>query len=152
MATKKAPAKKPAKAVKAASPKLTNEQIKSAILVLLAEGESLRGICRSEGMPAISTVMKWVSEDGEFSEQYARAREAQADLIFEALDDVSEEAEMATNPVKVAGLRLKADNIKWKLARMSPRKYGDKVGVEHSGSVTLFDSEQAKRMAALLNG
>ena len=107
--------------------------IRAQVLTRITEGESLRSICSDKAMPVISTVMKWVSEDELFSEQYARAREAQADLIFEDLDEVSEQATVASNAVEVAGLRLKADNIKWKLARMSPRKYGEKVTSEITG-------------------
>ena len=49
------------------------------------------------------------------------------------LDDVSEQAVKAETAVEVAGLRLKADNIKWKLARMNAKKYGDRLQNEHSG-------------------
>ena len=41
----------------------------------LAAGESARQICRDEGMPAMSTLMKWLNDSDkvQFSEQYARA-------------------------------------------------------------------------------
>ena len=90
-------------------------------------GESLRAICRTEGFPSHSTVMDWVNADAGFADHYARAKDERADLYFDRLDDVSTEAEQAETAVKVAGLRLKADNIKWQLARMAPKKYGDKL-------------------------
>jgi len=90
-------------------------------------------------------------EDQQFGEQYARAREAGAELIFDDLDEVSEQAATAENAVEVAGLRLKADNIKWKLARMAPKRFGDKQSLDVNGKldVTLFDPEQAMEMAKL---
>lgn len=104
-------------------------QHKDEIIERLASGESLRSICRTPGFPAPSTVIKWTTEDADFGEQYARACEARADVYFDKLDDIGNDAEMADNAVKVAGLRLKADNIKWQLARMAPKKYGDKLSV-----------------------
>ena len=106
-----------------------------AICARMAEGESLRSVCRSEGMPSTSTVMRWLEDDAEFREQYARAMSMRAEVKFEELDDVSEDAVMADTAIKVAGLRLKADNIKWQLGKMAPKKYGDKLDLNHSGAV-----------------
>src|SRR5262249_23209911 len=40
----------------------------------LADGETLRAICRDPGMPGKTTVMQWLAEQPEFRDQYARAR------------------------------------------------------------------------------
>lgn len=101
----------------------------------MADGESLRAICRDEGMPGLSTVMRWADEDPVFREQYARAMSLRADAKFEELDDVSEDAVLSDSAVRIAGLRLKADNIKWQLGKMSPKKYGEKLDLNHSGAV-----------------
>lgn len=123
---------------------------KAAIIEWLSAGNSLRSYCNQEKL-AIATVMTWLRLDQDFSDQYARAREAGAEVIFDDLDDVSFRAATAENAVQVAGLRLMADNIKWKLARMAPKKFGDKQSVDVNGKmdVTLFDPEQAARMAQL---
>lgn len=83
----------------------------------------------------MSTVMRWLDEREAFREQYARAMSIRADVKFEELDDVSEDAVMADSAIKVAGLRLKSDNIKWQLAKMAPKKYGEKLDLNHSGAV-----------------
>lgn len=131
-------------------------EVKGEIIRRMCEGESLRAICRTEGYPAPSTVIGWTNEDAEFAEQYARARDERADTYFDRLDDVSEAAEQAENAVQVAGLRLKADNIKWQLARMAPKKYGDKIEttvqgpdggpVKNETTVTITAEEAYKRM------
>lgn len=102
-------------------------EVQQDIIRRMCEGESLRSVCRSVGMPAPSTVILWVNTDSAFAEQYARAREERADVYFDRLDDVSDDAVTAETAVQVAGLRLKADNIKWQLAKMAPKKYGDKL-------------------------
>ena len=110
----------------------------------MADGESLRSVCRDENMPALSTVFRWLGEHKEFQEQYARAREARADAmaeeILEISDDDSDDA--ITDPESgatrlntefVARSRLKVDTRKWLMARMAPKVYGDKVSQEVSG-------------------
>lgn len=92
----------------------------------VASGESLNSFCKAKGF-AYVTVLDWINVDDSRSEKYAHARETRADLVFESLDDVSDQAARAKSAVTVAGLRLKADNIKWKLARMAPKKYGDRT-------------------------
>lgn len=98
-----------------------------ALCEFVASGESLSAFCKVHGL-ALTTTNDWLNdpEHAVRAEDYARAREARADNIFESLDDVSEQAVSADSPVTVAGLRLKADNIKWKLARMH-RKYSDRT-------------------------
>ena len=108
------------------------EEQRQAFLDAVARGESIRAVCSRPEMPGITTVMRWQDEDEKFREQYARAVDMRARVKFEELDDVSEDAASAESAVQVAGLRLKADNIKWQLARMHAR-YGDKLTQEHTG-------------------
>lgn len=92
----------------------------------VAGGDSLNAFVKGRKL-AYVTVLEWIEADRARSEKYARAKELRADATFESLDDVSNQATRAKSAVKVAGLRLKADNIKWKLARMAPKKYGDRT-------------------------
>lgn len=94
----------------------------------VTSGESLQSFCTAHGFSPVS-VLRWIDADKDRAEDYAHARIVRADLVFDSLDDVSEQAVTAENAVVVAGLRLKADNIKWKLARMNAKKYGDKTTV-----------------------
>lgn len=144
--------KKPSKATKANGVQ-GRDAIVRAVLDGMIAGESASEMCRRHQTP-LSTFFTWVNENQSYSDDYARAREARADAAFEEIDQISGDAVLAENAVQVAGLRLKADNLKWKLARMAPKKYGEKLQTEHSGAVdvTLYDGEQAARMAAMLNG
>jgi hypothetical protein len=66
-------------------------QYKTAICELLATGKSLREICELDGKPAASTVFLWLANDTQFSEQYARAREAQADALFDEILGIADD-------------------------------------------------------------
>lgn len=109
----------------------------------IASGDSLRTICAKEGMPACSTVFLWLTKHPEFSEQYVRAREAQADAmaedILEIADDgrndwvKTQEGGEAYNGDHVQRSKLRVDARKWLMSKMAPKKYGDKITQELTG-------------------
>src|SRR3954452_13992490 len=122
-------------------PSVFSEAIAAEICERLASGESLRVICRDDTMPGQTTVFRWLSEgrDG-FREQYACAREAQADRfadeIIEIADDTSgdwieRDGVVVVDHEHIQRSKLRVDTRKWLMARMAPRKWGDKV--VHSG-------------------
>lgn len=113
------------------------QEVADAICEKLAEGESLRSICYAEDMPACSTVFRWLSLDATFSEQYARARESQADALFDEILSIADEEKD-----DVQRSRLRVDARKWMAGKLRPKKYGERQEIEHSGSVELTTKEQ----------
>lgn len=123
------------------------QEVADAICERLSEGESLRAICRDEDMPGQSTVFKWLAAHPEFVEQYARAREAQADRMADEIlsiaDDglndtyVDDDGNKRTDQDVIARSRLRVDARKWLASKMAPKKYGDKVQTELSGSLNV---------------
>ncbi len=128
---------------KAGRPSLYTKALAAKICRRMAEGESLRAVCRDPAMPAISTVMGCLLEGNhaEFSEQYAHAREAQADVLF---DEALEIADAATGDwitdsngktqfdhEHVQRSRLRVDTRKWAAGKLAPKRYGDKI--QHTG-------------------
>ena len=113
----------------------------------MADGESLRSICRDEAMPAESTVRMWHVEDREgFSAHYTHAREAQVDRwaeeIVEIADDgsndfmerkIGDEIVEVPNHEHMNRSRLRVDTRKWLMSKLLPKKFGDKVTNEHTG-------------------
>lgn len=95
--------------------------VRSMILDGLADGKSLRSICKEEGMPAVSTVMRWLQEDKEWQEQYARARSAGDDAMAEDIQAIADDGELDPND-----RRVRIDARKWLLGKRQPKKYGDK--------------------------
>ncbi len=140
--------KKPAtKKRKAGRPSIYTEPLAAKICRRLAEGKSLRSICRDDAMPAISTVMGWLfdGEHDEFSEQYARAREAQAEVRADEIVDIADDdtndftadkdGNLVANNEHIQRSRLRVDARKWIAAKLLPKRYGDNCrGAErHSG-------------------
>ncbi|NBM04344.1 ubiquitin carboxyl-hydrolase [Proteus sp. G2671] len=100
-------------------------EVADDVCALIADGESLRTVCKRPGMPNTTKVMRWLREYPDFREQYAKAMESRADAVFEELFDIADDVK--EEPAAVAKARLRIDTRKWALARMSPKKYGDKV-------------------------
>lgn len=94
-------------------------------------GESLRAICRDEEMPALSTVFRWLTIHPEFSDQYARAREEQAEALADEITDIADTEE------DVQRAKVRIDARKWVAGKLRPKKYGDKTQLEHSGEMKL---------------
>lgn len=97
------------------------QEIFDKICERMAEGESLRAICKTKGFPAKRTVLRWVAADGTLAKQYAEAQLMRAEHYF---DEIVEIADGGTDPAKT---RVQVDARKWVLSRMNPKKYGDKM-------------------------
>lgn len=124
----------------------------------LAEGKSLREVCRADGMPSEVSVRKWALADvNGFGAQYAHARALGYDAMAESIVDLSDNPLIGTKSVsKATGLeitegdnvdrsRLQIDARKWILSKMLPKKYGDKQHIEHSGTVSIGDTLREAR-------
>lgn len=113
------------RAVSGGRPSSYSEEVAAEICALIAGGESLRSICDAPGRPARSTVIRWLAENQTFRDQYARARQDQAELIFEAMAEI--EDEVRSGKLEAQSARVILQNQQWRLARMSPRRFGDKL-------------------------
>ncbi|EEV3164189.1 TPA: ubiquitin carboxyl-hydrolase [Escherichia coli] len=106
-------------------------EVANDICALLSSGESLRKVCERPGMPSKTSVFRWLAEHQEFRDQYAKATETRADSIFEEIFEIADD--VIPDAAEVAKARLRVDTRKWALARMNPRKYGEKVTNELVG-------------------
>lgn len=126
---------------------------------------SLRKVCDTDPtMPSKSVIYHWLLKAGRegvdpiydiFLEQYTRARQISKDYKFdehwEELEEASKvpllidgvpvtkdgEIVMTVTPQSVQMARLKHDAFKWQASKENPKKYGDRVDLNHSGSVSL---------------
>lgn len=121
-----------------ARPSEFTQETADAICERLIAGDSLRTIVKDAGMPASATVFRWLAANETFREQYARAREAQADHLAEEIlqiaddganDTYQTEAGEAVSHDVIQRSRLRVDARKWLASKMAPKKYGDKLGL-----------------------
>src|SRR5260370_2842775 len=81
----------------------------------------------------------------DFRDQYARAREEQADKLFREIIEIADDASgdyVTTSDGKtivdhehIQRSRLRVDARKWAAARLAPKKYGDRVEHDHKGGL-----------------
>ena len=64
-------------------------EIADTICDRLAGGESLRAICADAGMPDRATVSRWIARYDEFRDQYAFARELQAECLVDEILEIA---------------------------------------------------------------
>ncbi|MCC6737365.1 MAG: hypothetical protein IT534_14730 [Bauldia sp.] len=116
------PSLPPAPPSMSGGPTLYREPLAEEILARLALGESLRSICRTEGMPAESTIRTWAMEDRRgFAARYARARDLGLDALADVLLAIPDEA-----PDAASG-RLRFEVLRWYLSKLAPKRYGDRI-------------------------
>lgn len=126
----------------------------TALCDRLATGESLRTICSDPAMPDKSTVFRWLADAGrtDFRDQYARAREAQAEWLAEEIIEIADETSgdyvqkrSGEDVVEVVDhehiqrSKLRVDARKWFASKVAPKRYGDRVAMDHAGTVTIAD-------------
>lgn len=120
-----------------------SEEIINTICKEMASGKSLNAICKRDDMPCIATVMNWLvkAEMGDerfcgLLEKYLRAREAQADVIFdeclEIADDnlgdfhLDKDGKLVVDGDHIQRAKLRVDTRMRMAGKLKPKKYGDK--------------------------
>lgn len=126
-----------------AEPKPYDAVIGDEICERLVNGESLRKITCDDHIPAASTIFKWLNDNKDFAEQYAHARDAQADTLADEIVDIADDGSndymerddgsTEYNGDAVARSKLRVDARKWVAAKLKPKKYGDKLDLTSGG-------------------
>jgi len=105
---------------------LTDNQIaiQQEICSRIAQGESLREICKSPEMPHQSEVYKWLAadtnENSEFLNQYKVARMWQSESYMERLLEVAKDQSISPENRK-----LEMDALKAAASKLESKKYVD---------------------------
>lgn len=157
--------KKPKATRRRGRPTKFSKALGDRICDAISDGKSLRTVCLDEKMPDKATVFRWLRLPSmkDFRDQYARACEARADAFAEDIIDIADDAtndymEVMDKDGDVIGYKvngeailrskLRSDNRKWLMARMQPKKYGERVDITSGDkplerSVTVFDMKPA---------
>ncbi|MGV4800808.1 terminase small subunit protein [Stenotrophomonas maltophilia] len=145
-----------------ARPSKYSQQLADAICDLLVDGKSLRTICSTAKMPSRSTVIRWLADNETFRNQYARARELQADTLAEEILDIADKAVLGERLKKdgkgkvlerqtgdmVERSKLMIDARKWYAGKLQPKKYGERVALDHGVQDNLANQLRAARERA----
>lgn len=117
---------------------------KTVIVDGIIEGKSLVKVIKEnkDSTPSIRTVFNWLNpesdyHDKEFLHNYALAQQIRAEREFEEIIDIADDQEgdvyidadgiERINHNVINRSRLRVDARKWRLAKMQPKKYGDRI-------------------------
>lgn len=117
-----------------------SQELADQICEQLAMGISMRTVCKTEGMPAMATMFRWLREKEEFRQQYEKAKEESSDAMAEDLLYIADTPVMGEiKTIRPDGSveikqdemlghrRLQIDSRKWLMSKMKPKKYGEKI-------------------------
>lgn len=143
-----------------------SEEIAAVICDRIAEGESLRSICRADDMPDKSTVFRWLAAHDSFRDHYARARETQADAMVDEIIDIADDghndwmlkhfgddSRWVENGEALRRSQLRIDARKWLAVKMLPKKYGERLQTEvtgKDGAPLVAEDDRLTKVLALL--
>lgn len=132
-------------------PSSFTQEYADAICAGIIEGKSIQEICSADDMPAKSTVFKWLNDIEGFSDQYAQAKELQAEQMAEEILHIADDGTndfvtrknkdgsdyVAFDHEHVQRSKLRVDARKWLMSKMLPKKYGDRQQIVGDESAPL---------------
>ena len=130
-----------------APPKLFDQEMADEILERIA-GSSLslaNILAEKEEWPKITTFFKWLNSNETFAKDYARAKECQAEYMAEEILEIADDGrndymtitkgdnEYNVEDKEVTNRsRLRVDARKWLASKLLPKKFGDKLDLDHT--------------------
>ena len=122
-------------------PDIVNE-----IINWIAHGNTLRSYCRQKNKPNWRTIYNWLEKDqDDFLARFAHARDMGADAIAEECLEIIDappplwgsEGNTRLDPAAVQMQKNRVEARLKLLAKWNPKKYGERVGVEAKGDISL---------------
>ncbi len=126
-------------------PTIYTDELAKEICDRIAEGESLKAICLSNGMPSRSIIYDWKRDNPIFSDMYAQAKRDQADSLA---DEIHYIADTEPDPAKA---RVRVDARKWTASKLRPGSYGERAQVDLNLKRDVTDIDDAE-LAAIAAG
>ncbi len=97
----------------------------------IADGGTLRSVCKKVGMPSKATVFRWLGEHVEFQKMYEAATDERTDVMIDEIVDIADNCKADKDSIRKAKLRI--DARVEQAQRMKPKKYGSKVQLTGDG-------------------
>lgn len=113
-------------------PTIYSDELADDICNRISCGETLTKIVKMDGYPAMPTVFRWLNEKDDFREKYTRARADQADYSADFMVDIG--VELYEGKLASDAARVIVDIHKWTAARRAPKKYGDRLDLNQTGT------------------
>lgn len=133
--------------------KKDKEDVFNQVIDLIKQGNSLSAVFRDHKWPVHRTTFTSWLDDKDKANKYARACSIRADIMFEEIlqiadkqgeDVIVKDGVEQVNHNVINRNRLQIDSRKWILAKMNPKKYGEKLDIDHSGELKIHSLKLIK--------
>jgi hypothetical protein len=114
----------------AGRPSSYTEELADLVCNQIARGESLRSICAADDFPTKETVLHWLVNSPDFYAKYARARQAQAEVMDEKILETAERCLAGDLDAHAAKVAIGA--YQWRASKLQPKVYGDAMQLKHA--------------------
>jgi hypothetical protein len=114
-------------------------ELATRICERMVDGETLRKICQDEDIPSRGTIFRWLTQHPEFEHSYKMAIELHADWMADKAQEIAddrsadfiekEDGKLVPDWENVQRSRLRVDTIKWRTAKLCPKKYSDRTQI-----------------------
>src|ERR1035437_8338550 len=123
------------------------QEVATSFCELISNGMSMRSACQEPGIPAPKTIFQWLRDHPEFNKQYELAAQERAESMREDIIDIADDGRNdymerrlrngtlkdVLNGEAIQRSKLRGETRQWMMARMKPRKYGDRLDVTSDG-------------------
>lgn len=110
------------------------------IIELIIEGYTFRQI--AEKLNVKLTTLHDFTSKPEHSARVSQALEISAQTYEEKAEQILINAE--ASPYEMQRARELAQHYRWKAAKRSPKRYGDRINTEHSGEISIIEVKPPK--------
>lgn len=120
-------------------PSTYNLDIVNEICSRIADGMSLKTICKDPKMPDKATFYRWMDQYPELCDKYARAKEDSADALVDEMLYLADESndvivgDDKSDSARVNAKKLQVETRKWISSKLKPKKYGEKLDLTSDG-------------------
>ncbi len=125
--------------------KLTEKIAEDMCEIISTSDRGLKSIAKEFNI-SHSLILKWIRDNESFRDKYARAKQDQADLLAEQILEISDDSSKDLKGIDEYGnriedkefvnrSRLRIDARKWIASKLAPKKYGEKLDLNHSGEL-----------------
>lgn len=114
----------------------------------ISNGDTLKGAARALGFDEGAWRYR-ISTNDKLSTRYAKAREQQAEAWADSIVEIADDGTNDTKTIEtkdggydvadhewIARSKLRVDTRKWLMAKLVPKRYGEKVEIDNKGTIT----------------
>jgi hypothetical protein len=120
-----------------AKPTTYSHEVADRLLGEIAEGRSLKSLCKEPWAPTGKSVFQWMRDDPEFASRYTTAKEEAAECFAEDMLEIADRDDLDPNDK-----RVRVDTRKWIAAKLKPKKYGDRQQIDVGAASTAAASPE----------